>query len=265
MEHSSAIPRGRERRRTDLYGRCRRAFYGVLLFLAHAAPALAGTPQQATAKQMRNTASTPALPFRQQADQQLNQRWVVLDSHIIQKLQPALFDEPYDWEGVLGAPERATVAELVRFRLDELPQMVDGIARVKNGLGIDVKLPGVGAVFLDIYQPKKRKKRDPGVRWSLNLDGQSAAEPDALLGSGSPTDPSQLLWAFGGSVDLVRNHLGQQKLMINPQLRMIFGDKQHGQYRFEATMAYALWRPATEKVTAGERVLQAELRWRFGN
>lgn len=258
---SSVVPplRGRDRRRTDLYGRSRRAFYGFLLLMAHAGTAVAASTQPAAAKQLRSTASSPAVAYvDRRADSQQN--WVYLQTNVIHELQPSLFGEAADWNGLEGSPERTTMIEMVRFRLGDLPHMVDGIARVKNGLGVDVKLPGIGAVFLDIYTPKKRKKRGPGVRWSVNLDGEVPAPRDA----DAENEDTHRLWALGGSVDLIRSHRGEQKLLINPQLRFHLGDKRHGQSRFEATVLYGLWRPATEKVTASERVVQAELRWRFG-
>lgn len=254
-------PRGRDRRRTDLYGRGRRLVYGCLLMLAHAGTALGATSQPTAAKHlMRSTASSPAVAYvDRRVDSQ--QRWVYLQTNVIHELQPSLFGDSADWNGLEGSPERTTMIELVRFRLGDLPHMVDGIARVKNGLGVDVNLPGIGAVFLDIYTPKKRKQRGPGVRWSVSLDGEA---PAATSGALVEEEDTHRLWALGGSVDLIRSHRGEQKLVLNPQLRFNLGDKRHGQSRFEATVLYGLWRPATEKVTASERVVQAELRWRFG-
>lgn len=242
---------GRERRRTDLYGRARRLLYGLMLLGAHVTQAMAGT----TAKDydFRNTASTPAIPYQGPQDGSASS-WVILDSHIPQNLQPGLFGESADWYGYMGETERAVLFELSRFRWDKLPVTDGGIAKIRHGLGLDLHMPGFGKVFFDLYSPDKDKGH-PGVRMQLGGEDE-AAVPDLAASNNR-------LWSLGGSVDLVRDADGNKQLVVNPQLKINLKPTTQSE-TLKATVVYGYWRSATENVTANERVLQAEIRWNFG-
>ncbi len=250
-------PGGRERRRTDLYGRLRRLAYGLLLALAPLA-AHAGGAQSPRASDLIGHDGPLHLPTsphgRQDAPSPLPPGYVFVETSAVQPLQAGLFGELVDWWGYRGTRARPVPLQLSGFevRLPALPWLSNAaVEAAVEGVGLDLNLPGLGTLFIDLYCGEGGP--GDGLRWQA----AGAETPDAA----QPVTTRR--WSLGGAVDIVRRPSGQRAMVINPQLHLDLGRVLDRDDDIEATVVWAHWRPLTERLSADERVLQVEISWRF--
>ena len=247
---------GREKRRTDLYGRLRRMLYGVLLMWANMpGNVLAGehmvghvnmAPHIGGLHDTGQSGIESAMGITPQPGM------VLIDSGAIHALTTPLFSDSVDWWGHRGERGRAIPVSLSQFKgqLPEIPWLTNALVEAAgDGVGFDLSLPGLGTVFLDLYSDGDRP--GDGLRWSASQSAD-AIERDVKRS-----------WSFGGSVDVIRTAAGDRELVINPQLHVDVGANFSRLAGMEATVVYAYWRPTTERLVADERVVQVEFSWTF--
>lgn len=150
---------GRERRRTDLYGRLRRLMYGVMLWTAvpaaHAADETGG-------RRFHDLLSG------------LNSSIAGLAQKRLAFMQPEAAPE----EDLLLRPE-SSVRTLLSFRFE------DELTTLRKGAGFDLAPPEMGYMYINLVQPKDAAQR--GRRWKL-YDERTAQNPARAWQIGGTVD-----------------------------------------------------------------------------
>lgn len=233
-------PSGRERRRTDAYGRARRFVYGILLLAA--APGAIAADGLSDLGKYRATAAAAAAPA--QALVATLQGLVMI--HAEQVVSPAT-----PLYGHTGYPRMAldTVTARVHEGL-EPPRfrVAGGDGRsVRDGVGFDLNVGDVGNFHLNLYA--RRNAKTGGRRYALNEDREA---PDP----GAP-------WSLGGTLELVRTISGERYVTVVPELQLDLSGSETRYLPFQASLKHANWRSVADKASLDERVLQLTFKWRL--
>ncbi len=131
-------------------------------------------------------------------------------------------------------------------RLAEMPVARDALRRVKNGVGMDLRLFDSGGLHFNLY--RRHRAKAEGVRLRL---GDATALRQAQR------------WTIGGSMQQVRTDEGDRFIRFVPQL-MINPDGPHGATRrWSFNLEYGYWFGGDKRAAVAERVLQASLSARF--
>lgn len=229
---------GRERRRTDLYGRARRFVYGLLLLAASpgamAADELAALGQhRAVAPPVASASGRAVLATLQglimvHAERSIGPDTPLQDQHGYPRV--AL-------DTISARLPEATESPLFRVAVSE------GYA-LRDGLGFDLAVPDLGNFHLNLYT--RRNARTGGERWALT---------DATI-------PDQA-WTLGGTLELVRTIDGEKHVAFVPELRIDLSDAPAHYLPFQASLKLAHWRSLAEKQSLDERVPQLTFKWRL--
>lgn len=236
-------PGGRERRRTDLYGRVRRFLYGLLL-LAASRGAMAADEFAALGKYR---ASPPAASALQQAAIATLQGLVVLSA---QQASDPGDASPYDTYPGLALD--AVTARIQEPQAEQSPLFrINGIdsTSIKDGIGFDLAVADFGHFHLNLYS--RSNARTEGLRESM------------ALGDPAGTAAPKSGWSLGGTLELVRTVGGERYVAMVPELRMEFGGGKARYLPFEASLKYANWRSLQDRRSLDEQVPQLAFKWRI--
>jgi len=232
------LPTGRERRRTDLYGRVRRFLYGVLL--------LAAAPGAVAADELASLGK-----FRAQAHATVaaSERAVVatLQGLIMINAEPVAPPET-PIQGQSGYPRIAL--DTITARVPEagsapLFRVAVTQSTIRDGIGFDIAVPDLGNFHLNLYT--RRNAKTEGQRWSV-----SGADGDASRN-----------WSLGGTLELVRTIDGDRHLAFVPELLFDLTEGRQAYLPFQASLRVANWRSLAEKQSLDERVPQLMFKWRL--
>lgn len=233
------LPTGRERRRTDLYGRIRRFLYGLLL--------LAASPGAVAADEF---ASLGKFRAPTQATVAASERAVLatLQGLIMINAEPAT---PPDTaiQGRSGYPSIAL--DTITARVPEAgsaPLFRVAVTQntIRDGVGFDIAVPDLGHFHLNLYA--RRNARTGGKRWAV---------------SGGDEGGSARAWSLGGTVELVRTIDGDRHLAFVPELLFDLSEGKQAYLPFQASLRIAHWRSLAEKQSLDERVPQLMFKWRL--
>lgn len=229
---------GRERRRTDLYGRVRRFLYGLLLLAA--APGAMAADELAAYGQYR-AAARPAASAPERAVVATLQGLVMI--HAERAASPdAPIQDPHAYPRVALDTITARLPEAVDAPLFRVA-VSEGLS-IRDGVGFDLAVPDVGNFHLNLYA--RRNARTNGERWQLT-------------GAGAP----DRAWSLGGSLELVRTIDGARHVAFVPELLLDLSDAPAHYLPFQASLKLAHWRSLAEKQSLDERVPQLTFKWRL--
>jgi hypothetical protein len=230
---------GRERRRTDLYGRARRFAYGLLLLAA--APGAMAADELAAFGQHR-AAARPAASASERAVVATLQGLVMV--HAERGANP---DAPIQDQH--GYPRVAL--DTITARLPEAAEAplfrvsVSEGRSLRDGVGFDLAVPDIGNFHLNLYA--RRNARTGGERWALT---DAAKQPGQA-------------WSLGGTLELVRTIDGGKHVAFVPELLLDLSDAPARYLPFQASLKLAHWRSLAEKQSLDERVPQLTFKWRL--
>ena len=228
------MPTGRERRRTDLYGRVRRFLYGLLL--------LAAAPGAMAADEMASLGRYRAQPVVAAAEKLVTatlQGLVLL--HASDEQNP-LQGNGYPHLGLDTVTARIqdnAIADAPLFRV----AVSDG-GEVRDGMGFDLALPDIGNFHLNLYARSNAKTA--GKRWNMSGD-----------------EASPRSWSVGGTLELVRSVDGSRHLAFVPELLLDIDNSGKRYLPFQAAVKVANWRSLAERRSLDEEVPQIAFKWRL--
>ena len=236
---------GRERRRTDLYGKVRRALYGLMLLLG--APHLAGAQDLAPSKEL--PALLPAQVATQTLPSQYGESLVSVGSQTVDGQSTVVYGELVERLSLGKLPKMPLSFGPVKDILIAAQFVDDDFSAVRYGFGMDFTLPAVGNFYLNLYSRDDSKRS--GKRWELN--------PTAVPASANSGKP----WNLGGTVELVKTQSGTRELGIVPQLVLDLDRLVGAPGQFEARIQYAHWQGLSDKEVTNNRMAQVTVNWRF--
>jgi hypothetical protein len=229
-------PVGRERRRTDLYGRARRFAYGLLLLAS--APGANAADELASLGQYRAAPSAATAPER--AVLATLQGLVMIHAERVEAPDAPLVSR-------LGYPRIGL--DTITARLPDAPDAplfrvaVSEGAPIRDGVGFDLPVPDIGNFHLNLYA--RRNAHSEGRRWSVN----------------GPVDDRT--WSIGGTLELVRTIDGGRQVAFVPELLLDLSEQTGSYLPFQASLKFANWRSFAEKAALDERVPQLTFKWRI--
>lgn len=225
---------GRERRRTDLYGRLRRATYGLLL-LAAAPGAMAGD-------ELASVGRYRALPVAAVAEQLVTatlQGLVLL--HATDETSPLQSNgnPRLGLDTVTARIQDDPIADAPLFRV----AVSDG-SNISDGMGFDMALPDIGNFHLNLYA--RNNAKSAGKRFNM---------------SGDQTSPRT--WSVGGTLELVRTVDGSKHIAFVPELLLDIDNSTKRYLPFQAAVKIANWRGLTDRESQEGLVPQIAFKWRL--
>lgn len=226
---------GRERRRTDLYGRARRYLYGVMLLAT--APAAIAADQLALVGRYR-----PPLAVTASTAEFISatlQGLVLL--HARERTDPAapLSQSPLiSLDTVTAHVTDDAGGEVPRFRV-----AVVETGLLRDGAGFDLTVPEIGNFHLNLYA--RNNAKTDGKRWTVG----DAGIPHS--------------WSLGGTMELVRTLDGGRHFAFVPELKLDIDDSRARYLPFQASIKYANWRSTTSDRAFAEQVPQIAFKWRL--
>lgn len=234
-------PIGRERRRTDAYGRARRFLYGVLL-LAAAPGAIAADGSSDPGKYRSDSTASAASPS-QQLVATLQGLVMVHAEEVVNPATPLFGHSSHPRLALDIVTARVYAgAESPRFRVAGSEGQV-----LRGGTGFDLGVANVGDFHLSLYS--RRSAKTPGRRYAAG-DEDHAPAPDPR-------------WSIGGTLELVRTLGGDRFVAVVPELLVDLTGAGTRYLPFQASLKQANWRSVAEKAALDERVLQLAFRWRL--
>ena len=123
--------------------------------------------------------------------------------------------------------------------------VTDDLTAMRNGVGIDFKMPDVGNFYLNLYTRKNPKGR--GKRWQLIPDDGAEAKT----------------WSMGGAVNVVREIDGGRHLVVAPQINVNLTRAIGAPGQMEASLQRANWSGIDPTSASSEKVVQLSFRWKF--
>ena len=233
-------PIGRERRRTDAYGRARRLLYGILLLAA--SPGAIAADGTADLGKYRSASTATAVTAGQALVATLQGLVMISTEEIVSPATPLFGHTGYPRMALDTVTARVYEgAESPRFR-------VAGDGRsLRDGMGFDLDVGTVGTFHLNLYS--RRNANGDGRRSALKEDDDAPApEPR---------------WSIGGTLELVRTIDGDRFVAVVPELLIDLAGAETRYLPFQASLKHANWRSVAEKAAMDERVLQLTFQWRL--
>ncbi|HVT36540.1 MAG TPA: hypothetical protein VHE37_13210 [Nevskiaceae bacterium] len=126
--------------------------------------------------------------------------------------------------------------------------LVDELAQMKDGVGLDLKVPDVTNLYLNLYTRSNPRSRGKRVQLAPDDSDDGSAEP---------------LWSVGGAVNVVRELDGGRRLEVAPQLTVNLGRAVGAPGRLQALLQRARWNNNDPFNGGTESVVQLSFRWRF--
>lgn len=229
------LPTGRERRRTDLYGRVRRFLYGLLL--------LAAAPGAMAADEMASIGRYKAAPAVVSAAQKLVT--ATLQGLVLfhagdegNSLQPNGYPR-LGLDTITGRVQDGAVPDSPLFSV----AVTDG-PQIRDGMGFDLALPDIGNFHLNLYARDGAKTN--GKRFSV---------------SGNEVAPHT--WSLGGSLEVVRTIDGSRHVAFVPELLLDIDNTGKRYLPFQASVKYANWRSMAERESLTDQALQVTFKWQL--
>lgn len=228
-------PGGRERRRTDLYGRTRRFLYGLLLLAA--APGAMAADEMASIG--RYKAAPPVASTAEKLVTATLQGLVLLHATDEQStLQPNGYPR-LGLDTVTGRVADTALADSPLFSV-----AVSEGGAIRDGLGFDMALPDVGNFHLNLYA--RSGARTSGKRFTMSGDATPARS-----------------WSLGGSLELVRTTDGSKHVAFVPELLLDVDTAGKRYLPFQASVKFANWRSLAERESLDEQALQVTFKWQL--
>lgn len=118
---------------------------------------------------------------------------------------------------------------------------------LREGLGLDLAIPDLGALHLNLYARQDRRGSDTRA---------------AVLSAGE-LQRTSCAWSLGGSMELVRSEGGARQLSFVPELSVDGSALTGGKLGFSAVVRYAHWRSLGERESQDIAVPQLLFRWKI--
>lgn len=222
---------GRERRRKGPINRLRRVAYGVMLGVS-----------------LPTAASEPPLSPRLPTDRGANsgpQRWLTAG---VEGLVAVSAREAADPATPMGTEDDYGHLDFEDIALDfddpragsSLQVSVVQPSLMRDGLGLDVAIPDLGALRLNLYA---RRVAHGATGWDFM---QADAAP---------------VWSLGGSLELVRTGDGSRQLAFIPELTVDGNALSGNKLGFSASVRYSHWRRLGAREAEDFAVPQLMFRW----
>ena len=237
MSTVQKVPVGRERRRTDLYGRARRLLYGLLLLAA--SPGALAADELASVGRFK---ASPVAVVSQQFMVATLQGLVLLNADDSAENSATRLGNTYPRVGLDTVTARVSGVENGDAPLFRVAVAEDG--SIRDGVGFDLALPDIGNFHLNLYA--RHNARTSGKRWSMSGEGSAPRT-----------------WSIGGTLELVRTVDGDKQLAFVPELLVDLDNSRTRYLPFQASLKFANWRSLQDRASLDEQVPQLMFKWRL--